>query len=362
VTVDPREHTWIAAQTSVEVWAAELAASPVVALDTEFVREKTYYPKLCVIQIATDRAAACVDCLAPLDLEPLFSVLFQPDKTWIVHSARQDLEVLWQRTQRLPPRLIDTQVAAALTGFPPQVGLDGLLSRTLGVTLGADYARTDWSRRPLPPEVLRYAIDDVRYLLPAWRKLESQLTELGRTSWLVEDSERILAEPPVADPVAVFSRLKGVFALPFASQCAALALVQWREAAAQRADRPRRWLIADEALLEIAARLPAAPDGFDGLLPARFAARHAEELLAVIAARGDPAIEAVVRRYAQHQIPDKARVKALQERVRQRAAELGIEPEILATRRDLVALAQGSVPAHLESGWRAGVLDGITAE
>ena len=90
MTADPREHTWIAAQTSVEVWTAEVAASPVIALDTEFVREKTYYPKLCLIQIATDRAAACVDCLAPLDLNPLLGALFHPDRTWIVHSARQD--------------------------------------------------------------------------------------------------------------------------------------------------------------------------------------------------------------------------------------------------------------------------------
>lgn len=362
MTADPREHTWIATQTSVEAWTAELAASPVVALDTEFVREKTYYPKLCLIQLATDRAAACVDCLAPLDLEPLFTELFRPERTWIVHSASQDLEVIWQRAHRMPPHLIDTQVAAALAGFSPQVGLEGLLSRTLDVTLGESYARTDWSRRPLPAEALHYAIDDVRYLLPAWRKLESELAALGRTAWLTEDSKRILAEPPVANPVSVWSRLKGVFTLPFASQCAALTLVRWRETAAQRTDRPRRWLIADEALLEIAARLPATPGDFDGLLPARFAARHGEELIAALDTRDDPELQAIVRSHARQHAPDKTRVKTLQESVRRRAAELGIEPEILATRRDLVALALGAAPTHLKSGWRASALGEIAAE
>jgi len=113
-----------------------VATTPVIAVDTEFVREKTYYPQLCLIQIATREDAACIDCLAPLDLEPLYAQLFRPDCTWVLHSARQDLEVVWQRAERLPPRLIDTQIAAALIGWPPQVGLEGLLERALHVELG----------------------------------------------------------------------------------------------------------------------------------------------------------------------------------------------------------------------------------
>jgi ribonuclease D len=300
--------------------------------------------------------------LAPLDLAPLFARLFRDDCTWVVHSARQDLEVIFQRTERLPPRLVDTQVAAGLTGCPPQIGLEALLSRTVQVELGESFARTDWSRRPLPEAALRYALDDVRYLLPAWRILEAQLSSLRRLDWLHEDSTRILAERPVADPLAIWSRLKGVYGLPFTGQCAALGLVRWRERAAQRSNRPRRWLLADDVLLALAARLPAGRADLEPLLPARFAAKFGAELLAAVAQRDDAELQALVRANSGQPPTDKARLKALQESVRQHAARLGIEPEILATRRDLTALAAGSPPPHLRSGWRATELKGLAPD
>jgi ribonuclease D len=351
----------VATTAELDALLERLADAPMIAVDTEFVREKTYYPQLCVIQVASEAAAGGVDCLAPLDLGPLFERLFRADCTWVVHSARQDLEVLWQRAQRLPPHLIDTQVAAALAGLPPQIGLEGLLERMLGVVLGESFARTDWSRRPLQPAALQYAIDDVRYLLPAWHELESKLRTQGRLDWLAEDSRRLATEAPIADPVSAWQRLKGNQTLPFASQCAALALVRWRELAAQRADRPRRWLLADDVLLAVAARLPRSVDALGDLVTPRFAARHGEELLAAVAARTDPDIEATVRANAMQQAPDKKQLKILQERVRARAAELGIEPEILATRRDLAGLVVGRSPPHLRHGWRAAALADLAA-
>ena len=171
------EHSWIANEAALAALVDAVASSPLVAVDTEFVREKTYYPQLCLIQIATRDYAACIDCLAPLDLSPLYAQLFQSDRTWVLHSARQDLEVIWQRAERMPPRLIDTQIAAALIGWPPQVGLEGLLARTLQVELGESYARTDWSRRPLPAEALNYAIEDVQ--LPAARVGRARKTARG---------------------------------------------------------------------------------------------------------------------------------------------------------------------------------------
>jgi ribonuclease D len=331
-----------------------------IAVDTEFVREKTYYPQLCLIQIATRDFAACIDCLAPLDLAPLYEQLFQRDRTWILHSARQDLEVIWQRAERMPPRLVDTQIAAALLGWPPQVGLEGLLLRTLDVKLGESYARTDWSRRPLPPEALNYAIEDVHYLLRAWDELERQLSALGRLAWLHEDCERTLAEPPVADATAVWSRLKGLHALPFPAACAALELVRWRERAAQRSDRPRRWLLDDEALLAIAAELPQSLEELRELVAPKFADRNGADVVAAVARRDDSQVQAIVQA---HSAPpaDRKVLKALQEDVRRRAGALGIEPEILATRRELAALATGNPPAHLTQGWRAAQLAGLDA-
>ena len=349
----PLEIGWIDDDAALARLVAALGDASIAAVDTEFVREKTYFPQLCLIQIAVGDQVACIDCLANLNLEPLYARLFDANFTWVLHSASQDLEVIFQRTGRMPPRLIDTQVAAAFTGYPPQVGLEGLLQRALGVELGESFARTDWSRRPLPEPALRYALDDVRYLLAAWDKLDAELRRLGRREWLTEDCSRMLADEPVADTTSVWSRLKGVHALPFASQCAALALVRWRETAAQTSDRPRRWLLADEVLLDIAAALPTDAAALDTLAPSKFMVRSAPALLAALASRAHAEVQAVVRANAAQVAPDKATVKSLQERVRQRAAMLGIEPELLATRRDLAALALGNPPEHLRTGWRA---------
>jgi ribonuclease D len=348
-----QEIGWIDDAMGLERLAAALEATSLAAVDTEFVREKTYYPQLCLIQIATVEQVACVDCLARLDLTPLFNELFRPGFTWVLHSARQDLEVIYQRTQRMPPQLVDTQIAAALVGYPPQVGLEGLLARTLGVELGESFARTDWSRRPLPEPALRYALDDVRYLLAAHDRLVAELEQRGRAAWMREDCARVLAEPPLPDTIAVWSRLKGVHGLPFGSQCAALALVRWREAAAQRSDRPRRWLLADEVLLAIAAALPSDAEALGRLVQSKYLVRNADAVLAAVASRTDAALQAEVRANAAKKAPDKSVVKELQERVREHAAALGIEPEILATRRDLLAVALGSPPPHLTTGWRS---------
>ena len=357
----PQEIGWIDDSAGLARLVTALESASRAAVDTEFVREQTYYPQLCLIQVATAEQVACVDVLAPLDLEPLFAELFRPDFTWVVHSASQDLEVVYQRTQRMPPRLVDTQVAAALTGYPPQVGLEGLLERALGVTLGESFARTDWSRRPLPEAPLRYALDDVRHLLAACDRLDAELARLGRVDWLREDCERLLAERPVADATAVWSRIKGVHGLSFASQCAALALVRWRETAAQRSDRPRRWLLADDVLLAIAAALPSDADALGRFAQGKFMARNAGAVLAAIGSRDDAALQAEVRANAAGPAPDKHAVKALQEQARQRAAVLGIEPEILATRRDLVGVALGNPPPHLRAGWRARELAAVLA-
>ena len=359
-----QEIGWIDNDAALARLVAALEQTSIAAIDTEFVREKTYYPQLCLIQVGTGDQVACVDCLADLDLTPLHERLFAPGFTWVLHSARQDLEVVFRLAGRMPPRLIDTQVAAALTGYPPQAGLEALLKRTLGVELGESFARTDWSRRPLPEAAVRYARDDVRHLLEAWERLDAELVRLGRREWLREESERMLAEHPVADATAVWSRLKGAHGLPFASQCAALALVRWREAAAQRSDRPRRWLLADEALLAIAAALPRDANAVAALAESKFIARSTPAILAAIESRNDAELQAEVRANAMQAMPDKTLVKSLQERVRQHATALGIEPEILATKRDLIGVALNDPPLHLRTGWRAtelaSVLERIT--
>jgi ribonuclease D len=330
-----------------------LENAPLVALDTEFIRERTYRPELCLIQLATPEWCFGVDCLAELDLSPLFEMLAAPRRGWVVHSARQDLEVIWNSGERLPSVLLDTQVAGALVGLPPQLGLQDLLAELLGVRLDKEHTRSDWTRRPLPEAALAYALDDVRHLLPAWRALEERLAELGRIEWFEEDCRRVLAEPLVTEPVAVARRLRGIAELPLEQRAAALALVAWREERASGANRPRRWILADDTLAKIATRLPSTPQEL-GRLPGvtpSFATRWGDQILAALDARGAWAEAADALGRASR--PDKQKLAALKEIVQQRAAALGIHAEVLATRRDLAAVAVGEAPTELREGWRA---------
>lgn len=324
-----------------------------IAIDTEFVRESTYFPQLCLIQIAGERLIACVDCLAPIDLDALFDVLFRKACTWVLHSARQDLEVLSNRSGRLPTRLFDTQVAAALIGYPPQVGLQELLARTIGVELAKGHARADWSRRPLDDAALRYAIDDVRYLLAAKAHLEQRLAELGRTAWLEEDSQRLLEEAGAADLPTIWRRLKGVSRLDAAQQRVALALLEWRESRAKRLNRPRRWIISDELVTRLAQTMPDSPQALRSVeLPKRLAAKSGEEILRVIRETDHARLDAQLAA-AQPPAADRKLMKGLQLKVKERAEALGLYPEVLATRRELAAIAAGETPALLARGWRA---------
>src|SRR5690606_15757951 len=221
------------------------------------------------------------------------------------------------------------------------------------VELGESYARTDWSRRPLPEAATSYALDDVRHLLAAWDKVDADLRGLGRREWLDEECARALAVPLEADTLAVWARLKGMQSLPLPAQCAGLALVRWRETAAQRADRPRRWLLADEQLFAIAATLPPNADELGEIVPPKLVARFGAAVLEALTQRDEPALIAEVRANGAPQVIENSGIKGLQEQARERAAQLNIEPEILATRRDLIALASGTPPKHLTSGWRA---------
>ena len=161
-------------------FAASIKSSSWLALDTEFIREKTYFPRLCLLQISDGETSACIDPLAVADLSPLLEVLFDTRITKVFHAAGQDLEIFYNEWQRLPLPLFDTQPAAALLGYGEQIGYAGLIQKTLDIDLPKDHSRTDWARRPLGKEQLRYALDDVIYLGQAYQKILRKLEQLGR--------------------------------------------------------------------------------------------------------------------------------------------------------------------------------------
>ena len=339
--------------------AESLAAAPIVAVDTEFVRESTYFPTLCLVQLATDQVTACVDCLADLDLEPLLEVLLAPGRSLVLHSARQDLEVLWHRFGRQPSRLLDTQIAAALVGFAPQLGLSDLVAETLDVQLDKSHTRTDWRRRPLADAALSYALADVHYLLPAWERLRAKLIELERLEWFEEDTGRLVETPPLTDAAMLLERMRGAAALTADARAAAYTLVRWRESRARELDRPRRWILADELVIRIARSMPQTTAQLRAVseMPARLAARSGRAMLEAIEASRSPELRREADRALPGAKPDQNQLKALQALVRERAGQLGIHPEVLATRRELSALATGLAPTTLQSGWRAAIVN-----
>ena len=337
---------------------ARLSAQPRIGLDTEFLRERTYYARLCLVQLAAPDEAACVDPLALPQLAPLAALLAAPGTLKVMHASRQDLEVLYPLAGLTRP-VFDTQIAARLAGFPAQVGYAELARRLLRRELAKSHTRTDWSRRPLSREQIEYALDDVRYLLPIAAELEARLARLGRLAWLTEELA-VLADTRgfVIEPDAAWERLRGLRGLDPGRERLARLLAAWRERRALEHDRPRGWILEDGALREIVLRVPRTAAQLAAIpeLPTGVMKHSSTELLACVAAAGipDPAPPAPGRPQSDPQ--RNALVRKLGGINQAVAAELDLVPEVLATRRELELLADGRRDGAVLRGWRRGVL------
>jgi ribonuclease D len=347
----------IAAADALAGLAAELANSRAFALDTEFLRERTYRAELCLLQVATASRAESIDPLA-LSLEPLRAPFGSAGIVKVMHAARQDLEVLWPAVGAVGP-LFDTQVAAALTGMPTQVGYGELVRRVLQVELAKGQTRTDWSKRPLSAAQLEYALDDVRYLLPLRELLTQELQRLGRMEWLAEElAELARPEGFGVEPDKAHERLKGLRELDAGRQQLGQQLAAWRERRAQQRNLPRGWVMDDASLREIITRVPrdlAALAEVRGL-PNGFAERFGPEIIAMIAALQLPAKLPPLPGRTRPDAAAVERVQRLAETTRRIGTQLSLAPEILATRRDLERLAAGERQLGLLNGWRADVI------
>ncbi|MEO7774957.1 MAG: ribonuclease D [Steroidobacteraceae bacterium] len=337
--------------------AGELAAAPAFGLDTEFLRERTYRAELCLLQVATETRAESIDPLS-LQLQSLTRPFAAPGIVKVMHAARQDLEVLWPAVGAVTP-VFDTQIAAALTGMPTQVGYGELVRRVLNVDLAKGQTRTDWSKRPLSEAQLKYALDDVRYLLPLRDLLSEELERLGRMEWLAEELAN-LARPEGfgVDPDKAHERLKGLRELDDGRRALGQQLAAWRERRAAQRNLPRGWVMDDSSLREILVRVPrdlAALAEVRGL-PNGFPERFGPEILELIASLQLPERMPAMPGRTRPDPEAIARVQRLAEATRQIGTELNIGPEILATRRELERLAAGDRELELLSGWRAGVL------
>jgi ribonuclease D len=338
--------------------SAQLAAQGRIALDTEFLRERTYRAQLCLVQLASPDTAACVDPLALAELAPLAALLTDARVTKVMHACRQDLEVLLPLAGLTRP-VLDTQIAAALAGFPAQVGYAELVRRLLGRELPKSHTRTDWSRRPLSAEQLDYALDDVRYLLPLAQQLETQLARLGRSAWLAEELATLADEGALrVDPGDAWLRVRGVRGLDAARERLAQQLAAWRERSAAQHNRPRGWILDDAVLREMVLQVPRTAEALAALpeMPPGLLKRRGAELLALIAAAAGPDPPPPLPGRARPDPVRAALVKKLAALSQAVAAELRLVPEVLATRRDLEQLADGQRDGLILRGWRRAVL------
>ncbi len=357
---DKNDYQYIDSAESLNALCKTLRSRPYVAMDTEFLRERTYRPELCLIQIKHTDVLACIDTIAIDDLSSLIDLLLDPTVVKVFHAASQDLEIFYQLAKKVPTPLFDTQVAAPLLGYNEQIGYGNLVNEYLGVELAKTHTRADWTRRPLPDKQIDYALDDVIYLEQLYVDMHRQLNELGRLSWLepefAEAAKPEKYEQPAAErwkKIRNISRYKGP-ALSIIQQ-----LAKWREIKAREINQPRNWLIKDDVLLNIAQQQPdsAAELGHIRSLERKTRDRFGAEILDIVqqAKNRQPEPLPPFSKKQKLTAANLARVQLLNAWAHQRAHELGIAPGLLAPQKVLEKFVTGSGRDAL-SGWRDSLL------
>ncbi len=337
---------------------ARLRGERFVTIDTEFVRERTYWPELCVVQLGGAAEVIVLDAQADgLDLAPLGALLDDPAVVKVFHAARQDLEIFLHRFGRLPVSLFDTQVAAMVAGFGDQVGYDSLVASLTGGEIDKAHRFSDWSARPLSPAQIAYAAADVTYLRDVYLKLSARLEREGRLDWVAQEMA-YLSDPQTfrPEPETLWERLR-----PRTGNRRMLGVLRasaaWREREAQRVNVPRQRLLKDESLLEIAA---TAPRDIDALARVRGVSRGFAEgrggaglLAAIEAVRHEP--EATLPQAARKDgpRPSPALVSLLKVLLAAKAEQHGVAPRLLASAEEIDRLAVEAAPEiPALAGWR----------
>jgi len=333
-----------------------LKGSEWIALDTEFIREKTYYSKLCLVQIGVPGRCACIDPLALDSLEPLYELLFDTSIIKVLHACSQDQEIFANLAGKVPAPIFDTQMAAPLLGLAEQIGYGNFIKETLGVSLEKAHARADWSRRPLSSEQLEYAADDVRYLVEAYPGVRDRLAAQGRLAWLdaefapYEQLERYQSDPPNA-----WKRIRGLEKLRPKALSIIQHLATWREQRAQEKDLPRNWVIKDEIMIDIARLAPQKLDALSSIrgMPPKTIERFGQKLLELVVngeAQDPQPLQARGRR-ERPTVQEEALADILHAQLRLLAEKHAINSALIAGRKDLIALIRGE-KTRLLNGWR----------
>jgi ribonuclease D len=352
-----RDHGLITTEAALREFVEAVAENLWIAVDTEFMREKTYYPQLCLIQLATPENIGCVDPLVLKDIGPLVALLHDPRKLKVFHAASQDLEVLYQVTGHVPAPVFDTQIAASLLGHGEQIGYANLVQGVLSHEIDKTQSRTDWSRRPLSSAQLCYARDDVRYLTRLYPLLRQDLEDLGRIDWLGPEMDSLTRpETYRPDPGNAWRRVSGNKRLKPRELAVLRELAAWREAEAQELDRPRRWVLPDDVLVAISRARPADTAALRDLrgFPRTIRDAQADRVLRAVQRGLETPRESWPEVSRSHPLTEaeEALVDVAMALLRDLARSQRIGPEAIGSRRDVVALMRGDSDSALARGWR----------
>jgi len=337
---------------------ARMAQHPFVTVDTEFLRESTYYPHLCVAQMASPDEAVVVDALADaIKLQPFFELMANDDVTKVFHAARQDIEICWHEANLIPRPIVDTQVAAMVLGYGDSISYDQLVQRITGDSLDKSHRFTDWTRRPLSTAQLAYAISDVTHLRDIYLKLSADLEAAGRIDWMREEMKTLTSPDTYRfEPEHAWERMRTRVRKP-KELAVLMEVAAWREREAQERDVPRGRVLKDEAIGDIAVQAPATVERLGSLrsLPRGFERSKWGEAIVAAVRRGlarDPKTLPRLDR-PKPAINGQATVELLKVLLRMTAERHGVAAKVIATINDLERIAaddQADVPAL--HGWR----------
>jgi len=343
---------------SLERFLDSLGDAPYIALDTEFLRDKTYYPQLCLVQVAHGDKAACIDPLARIDLEPLYEWIEDPDVLKVVHAAGQDIDVFWHEAEVIPEPIFDTQIAAMVCGFGDQVGYATLVKELLDIRIDKGSQISDWSLRPLRDKQLSYALGDVTHLCKVYEWLDAELERKGRRGWVKEEFANLSDPKRVEqDPEALWRKVKLRGNDP-RKLALVRELVTWREDQAKKKDKPRGWILKDQLLREIAGDPPRNQKAL-GRLRGMSAGQASGPL-------GNAIMDCVKRaeELPRSELPtqerrgpridvDESVTALLQTLLKLICDEHQVAPRLIATRAELDQIAAGVKPGpRALSGWR----------
>lgn len=347
---------WLASAADTEAFIQQVRGDPLLAMDTEFIRTQTYFADLGLIQLGAGGVIGLADPLQPEVLEALRPLLAGP-QIKLMHSASEDLEVLGRAFGSPPWPLYDTQIAALLCGYEQAPSYQKLVAQELGIALDKHATRTDWLQRPLDPEQLRYAAEDVEHLPALYRILSQRLEELGRSRWMEEECQRALNKAAqVSDPLPHL-RVRSLERMQPQQQQRLWRLLCWRDREALARNRPRRWILDDAVAIRCALLDQIDPDRVSAAAASddRPAPKLAAKLLELLQ-QPPSADELALNPYLPLSAEEKARAKEIKEQVTRVAGELGLNPEFLMNRRGIEHWARhGQFPDDL-CGWRLQLL------